>query len=172
MKNEVFMKKKLMVTLFVCFFLAISGLALAKKKQVVKVVGGTPITRYGLIIDASYDPKLDTFVPGYKILNVAIFNDSLNIIVMSPQKDEWWIKIKNQDKKYKVIGDLRSEDSAVWNKMPEHARSLVSYPLLLPIGARQIIDLFVPDNVRIEEFSELIVYIDSLGTTFEVLARQ
>jgi len=166
------MKRKIVIVLFVCFFLAISGLAHAKKKQVVRVVGGTPIPQYGIIIDAGYDSKLDTFVPGYKIINVAIFNDSLNIIVMDPEKDQWWIKIKNQDKRYKVIGDLRSEDSAVWNKMPEHARSLISYPLLLPIGARQIIDLFVPDNIRIEGFSELIMYIESLGTTFEVLARQ
>ncbi len=166
------MKKAALVSLIVCLALVAGGTALARKKQIVKSMGGTVIPRFGIIIDAGYDPGLDNFVPGYKMLNVAIMNNSFNIIEMSPQRDQWWIKTKNGDKKYRVIGDLRTEDAAAWNNLPDKARTLITYPLLLPIGARQVIDLFVPDKVPVEDFEQVIIYINSLDTTFEVLARQ
>lgn len=149
-----------------------AGSSDAAKKKVIKAVGGTPINEFAMVIDASYDPKLDNFVPGYKMLNVAIMNNSFRIIEMNPQKDQWWIKTKNSDKKFRVIGDLRNDAPSVWSKLPDRARSLISYPLLLPIGARQVIDLFVPDGVPIEDFSEVIIYIDSINATIDVLARQ
>lgn len=164
------MKKK--IVFVVCLILAVGGSADARKKRVIKVMGGMPIPGYSLIIDASYDPKLDDFVPGYKMLNVAIMNNSLSIIEMRPQKDQWWIRTKGGKKKYRVIGDLRSEDAAAWNGVSDRARNLISYPLLLPIGARQVVDLFVPEKVPVKDFDRLVVYIDSLGATFEVTARQ
>ena len=166
------MKKKIMISVLVCLCVAVAAPALAKKKRVVKVMGGTPIPGFNLIIDASYDPEFDTFAPGYRLINVAIMNNSFNIIEMSPDKDLWWIKTKKENKKYKVIADLRGEDAVTWNTLSEKARNLISYPLLLPIGARQVIDLFVPEDIPAAEFREIIIYINSMGTTFEVLARQ
>lgn len=166
------MKKRIFIAIVICIFAVVCNFADARKKQVVRAVGGTPIQGLSIVIDASYDPKLDMFAPGYKMLNVIIVNNSFNIIGMNPEKDQWWIKTKRQDKKYPVIGDLRSKDAATWNGLSEKARNLVSYPLLLPIGARQVFDLFVPAGVPVEEFQEVDIYIDSLGTTFEILARQ
>ena len=166
------MKNIKVILALVCIALVLGGSADARKKNVVKAVGGTIIPQFGIAIDASYDPKLNNFVPGYKMLNVAILNNSFNIIELNPEKDQWWIKAKAGDKKYRVIGNLRGEDSTTWNKIPEKSRSLISYPLLIPIGARQVIDIFAPKNVPLEDFRELIIYIDSIGTTFEVLARQ
>lgn len=163
--------KRIMCSVLVLSLLFVAG-AVHAKKTVVKAVGGTVIPSYGLVIDASYDPKLDTFVPGYKMLNVAIVNTSFNIVEMDPKKDMWWIKTKNGDKKFKLIGDLRGEDPQAWSKIPEKARNLISYPLLLPIGAQQAIALFVPENVPVADFNEIIIYINSFNTTFEVLARQ
>lgn len=164
--------KRNIIFAFICLSLIVCGSADGRKKRVIKAMGGATIGGYGLAIDASYDPKLDTFVPGYKMLNVAIINTSFDIIEMNPQKDQWWIKTKRGDKKYRLVGDLRSENAAVWNKLPDRARSLISYPLLLPIGARQVVDLFVPGDVPVEDFQELVVYINSLGTIFEIQARQ
>lgn len=156
----------------ICAASLLAAPAGAKKKQVIRAMGGTIIPGYSMAIDASYDSRLDTMVPGYKMLNVAMMNNSFRIIEMNPQRDQWWIKTKNATKKYKVIGDLRGEDSTAWNGIPENARALISYPLLLPIGARQVVDLFVPDKVPIGDFQELDVYIDSMGVTFEIMARQ
>jgi len=166
------MKKRILIAVLVCAFAIAGSSADAKKNRVVKAIGGTPIPGLSLIIDASYDPKLDTFAPGYKMLNVAIMNNSFDIIEMDPKKDEWWIKTKDKRKKYRVIGNLRGEDPVAWNLLPDRARNMITYPLLLPIGARQVIDLFVPENVPVEEFQELVVRINSLGTTFEITARQ
>lgn len=166
------MRKRTSIVILVLLIAAFSNFAEAAKKQVIKAPGGTTISGYGLVIDASYDPKLDNFIPGYKMLNVAIVNNSLSIIAMNPKKDEWWIKTKNDNKKYRAIGDLRSEDAIAWNSLSDRARNLVGYPLLLAIGARQVIDLFVPDKVPIEDFSVLIVNIESMSAQFEILARQ
>lgn len=164
--------KKTACALIICFAVLATGSVDAKKKTIVKAIGGTIIPGFGLVIDASYDPKLDTFAPGYRMLNVAIVNTSFNIVAMDPQRDGWWIKTKDEKKKYKLVGDLRSEDPEVWRNLPDKAKNLISYPLLLPIGAQQAIDLFVPKNVPVEDFREIIVYINSLDATFEVLARE
>lgn len=164
--------KRILVAVLVIAFIAASGAAYAKKKRVINTVGGALIPGLGLAIDASYEPKLDNFAAGYKVLNVAIINNSFNIIEMSPQRDGWWIKTKAGDKKYKLVSDLRSEDPNAWRNLPDRAKNLITYPLLLPIGARQVIDLFVPANVPVEDFDKVIVFINSLNTTIEVLARQ
>lgn len=166
------MKKRIVVSLAVCLILLAGGLSEATKKQVVKAVGGTIIPSSGLSIDASYDPEFDNFVPGYKMLNVAIINDSFNIVEMRPEKDQWWITTKKGDKKFRVIANLRGEDPSAWNALSDKARNLVAYPLLLAIGARQVVDVFVPDKIPIEDFKDVVIYIDSLNTTFDVTARQ
>ena len=162
--------KKIIIA-FIGVILLISQTAEARKKPI-EVVGGTIIPGYGLAIDASYDKRLDDFVPGYKVLNVAIVNQSFNIVEMNPSKDKWWIQGTSKRKKYRLITDLRSEDPEAWHKVPMRARGLIGYPLVLPIGARQVIDLFVPDDVPVENFNKIIVKINSLGVTFKILSRQ
>lgn len=163
--------KKIILGL-VCIALLLSFTADAKRKKAIEVIGGTPIPGVGLAIDASYDKRLDNFVPGYKVISVAIVNASFNIIGLNPQKDKWWIKLKSKKKKYPVIADLRREDPQAWHQIPVRARGLIGYPLALPIGARQVIDLFVSSELDVEEFSKLIIEIHSLGVTFNILPRE
>jgi hypothetical protein len=144
----------------------------AKKSKVIEVYGGMVIPGVGLAIDASYDQRLDNFVPGYKVLNVAIVNSSFEIIAMDPARDKWLIEIKGDKRKYEAITDLRNEDPQAWNQIPMRARGIIGYPLALPIGARQVIDLFVPESVKLEQFNKLIVKINSLGVTFKINPRQ
>lgn len=165
------MKIKFIVGM-ICLVLCVSPHVSAKKKNMIEVFGGAMIPGLGLAIDASYDNRLDSFVPGYKVLSVAIVNNSLNIIRLDPRRDKWWVQVKNFKKKYQVVSDLRGDDAAAWQNVPERARGLISYPLALAIGARQVIDLFVPDNVPLEEFNELIIYLSSLDTTIKVIPRQ
>lgn len=166
------MKTKSLVLAGICCVLILVSQAEARKSKTVDVYGGTVIPGVGLAIDASYDPRLDNFVPGYKVLNVAIVNTSFDIIAMDPGRDKWYIEVKGDKIKHEAITDLRSENPEAWQQIPMRARGIMSYPLALPIGGRQVIDLFVPESVRLEEFNKLIVKINALGVTFKITPRQ
>lgn len=142
------------------------------KKKVIRVSGGANIMLLGLSMDAGYDPRLDNFAPGYKVINVAMINHSLSIIYLDPEHDRWAIKLKGRRRRQEVIHDLRQQDPKAWAAIPEKARNLVGYPLVLPVGARQVIDLFVPELIDVECFTELDVYLKSLNTKFEILVSQ
>jgi hypothetical protein len=143
----------------------------SKRPTTLRVPGGANIPSVGLAIDASYDPRLDDLVPGYKVVNVALFNQSFNIIVLDPSMDKWWVNFPDGRKK-KVLFDLRSQAPEVWSKLPEKAKSLIAYPLYLPVGARQVIDLFVPDKYNAAAFNAVILKLRSLPVTLEILASQ
>ena len=144
----------------------------AKKGGVIRIAGGTSVPELGLVIDASHDKRLDRLVPGYKIINVAIVNESLNIISLDPEKDLWTIKLAGEGRSFPAIHDLRSKDPKAWTQIPEKVRELVAYPLVLPIGGRESVDLFLPNAVDVERFNELSVYLKSIDTKIEVLVRQ
>jgi hypothetical protein len=165
------MKKTMAFCVMVILFVACSD-AHAKKKQVYKVPGGVPIAQLNLAIDASYDSRLDDFVPGYKVINVAMVNSGFRIIYLDPEKDRWAIKLAGRHKSINVIHDLRSKDPEAWHNIPDKAKGLVSYPLVLPIGAREVVDIFVPDTVDVTKFNELDVFLKSLDAKFEINVRQ
>lgn len=142
----------------------------AKKRDVVRIPGGASIPKYGLAIDASYDPRFDTLVPGYKVVQVAIVNNSFNIISMDPAKDRWDVHTAEGRKHYKAIADLRGDDFHAWQALPDEARKLIVYPLLLPIGARQVVDLFVPDDTPLDSLTQVDIDIKSLDVKFQVIA--
>ena len=144
----------------------------ASRKRVLRVSGGASIIPLGLTMDASYDPRLDNLAAGYKVINVAMVNQSLSIIYLDPERDWWAIKLKGRRRHQKVIHDLRRQDPKAWATIPEKARHLVGYPLALPVGARQVIDLFVPGPIDVESFNELHVYFRSLNTKLEVMVSQ
>lgn len=149
-----------------------SSTSLAKAKNVITAAGGALIPSLGLVIDASYDPRLDGFVPGYRVINVAVINESLNIIYLDPARDKWWIKLKGRRRPIRVIHDLRSYDPKAWASIPERARGLVSYPLILPVGARHVVDIFVTDDIDAANFTELKIFLKSLDVRFDILSRQ
>lgn len=163
------MKKIVILFCLVCSVSCATGGAHSSKK-VEKIQGGTAIGDMGIIIDSSYDASLNREFPGYKILSVAILNASYNIIPMDPSRDTWSVKIGN--KVYKAIHDLRKADPELWNSLSESKRNLLSYPLALPIGASFVIDIFVPQDVPLEKYTDVIVYLSSLGKKVEVSARQ
>lgn len=148
------------------------NLADARKKNVIRAPGGINIPQPGLLIDASYDPRLDSFLSGYKIINAVLSNQSFDIVALDPESDKWSIKLVGEKREIRVISDLRSEDPKAWGMLPEKVKTMIAYPLALPIGGSEVIDLFVPASVDVEKFNELIIYIRSLDTKFEILVRQ
>jgi hypothetical protein len=144
----------------------------AGKKRTLRVPGGTNIAPVGLVIDASYDDRFDDFVPGYKVINVAVINQSFDIVYLDPERDVWKLKFAGHGKSLRAIHDLRRADPVAWSAMPQKAKDIMGYPLFIPVGARQVIDIFVPDTVDAAKFTELDVYLKSLNTTLEVISRQ
>ena len=110
------------VAIIICFFLVSPSYA-GKKRNVIRVPGGTSVPELGLVIDASYDKRLDSLVPGYKVITVALVNESLNVIPLDPEKDAWSIKLAGDSRAYQVIHDLRSKDPKAWSEVPEKAKA-------------------------------------------------
>jgi hypothetical protein len=165
-------KKVVLALMCVVLLAACVHSSAAGKKKVLRVPGGANIPPLGLSVDASYDPRLDHLAAGYKVINVAMVNQSLNIVYLNPEHDKWSIKLKGKRRSQKALHDLRQQDPKAWATIPEKARGLVGYPLALPVGARQVIDLFVPESIDVERFNELHVYLKSLNTRLEVMVSQ
>jgi len=163
------MKRILLAVVFI-LSVTFSSQSFCAKMNKVQVNGGVPVPGYGLVIDASYDPRLDNLVPGYKLINVVIANSSFNIISLDPQKDKWSIKVDGKSSSIKALHNLRSQDPKAWSALPPRAKDVVGYPLMLPIGARDVIDLFVPDNLDLEKFTTVEIFLKSMNTKFEVMA--
>ena len=147
------------------------GGAGSSAKGAVHVQGGTNIEGYGFALDASYDPRLDQLIPGYRIVNVALINNSFNILFLNPEKDRWSIRA-GKGRRHDAIIDLRRADPEVWATLPERVQKLMAYPLAVPIGARLVLDLIVHGEAPLEQLTEVSGTIDSLRQTFVVSVRE
>ncbi|HPW44813.1 MAG TPA: hypothetical protein PKU96_00375 [bacterium] len=164
------MKRILMMVAVFILSVTFYSHAFCAKINKVQVNGGVPIQGYGLVIDASYDPRLDNLVPGYKLINVVIANSSFNIIGLDPQRDKWSIKVDGKSSPIKALHNLRGQDPKAWSALPPRVKDVIGYPLLLPIGARDVIDLFVPETLDLEKFTTVEIFLKSMNTKFEVMA--
>jgi len=165
------MKKTCLYVILFLIIVSIPHSVFAKKKKVIDAVAGAVIAGYGIIIDGSYDSTLDNVVPGYKMINVVVVNQSFNIIYFDPRKDKWSVNFL-KDKKVRAIYNMRREDPKTWSKLPVGIKNRIGYPLVLPIGAREVIDIFVPSKYNLNDFNEFNIYLKSLNTEFRVMATQ
>lgn len=163
--------KKLIGLMLVAAIVAVASQTHARPKKPIRVMAGTSIPKYALGVDVSYDPRFDSLVPGYKVLQVALVNNSFNMIPLDAKKDKWVVRTSEGKKKYRAIADLRGGDPRAWNAVPEGARKKMGYPLMLPIGARQVIDLFVPESTPLDTFTAVDINIKSMDMRLEVMAR-
>jgi hypothetical protein len=169
--QEVTVKRVLTLAALVAAALFLAPSALAKQ-QVIRAPGGTPLGATGITVDASYDSRLDNLVPGYKVIDVALINQSFQIFYLNPEGDKWKIKLGGDGKLVTAIHDLRRDDPKAFSALPERMKVLLSYPLVLPVGAREVVDIFVPDTVDVSQFNELQVYLKSVNVRLEILVRQ
>jgi hypothetical protein len=163
--------RKLTGFLLIVAIVSVAIQANARPKKPMRVMAGTSIPKYALGVDVSYDPRFDTLVPGYKMIQVALVNNSFNMIPLDAKKDKWVVRTSDGKNKYRAVADLRGEDPRAWNAIPEGARQKMGYPLMLPIGARQVIDLFVPESTPLDTFTEVDIDIKSMDMRLEVMAR-
>lgn len=166
------MRKMFLASAFAAIILVAVAPELHAKKQTIRANGGTVMPSAGIIIDGSYDTRLDTLVPGYKVVSVILVNQSFNIVGLDPEGDKWYVKLSGRASAIPAINSLRQQDPKAWAQLPEGAKDIVGYPLVLPIGAREVFDLFIPDKYDLENFNEIHAYIKSMNTKFEILVTQ
>lgn len=146
----------------------------AKKKRksvgTIKVFLAEMIVPYAISIDAKHYTELDSFLPKYKILTIAITNRSLGTLELDPLKDVW----KIQDARghwYKATNSLQIKDPESWKKIPEKMQKLIAYPGTTPPGFTQTFDIFFPSKVDPNGFRALEYRSDSLKQKFLLIPQ-
>lgn len=119
------------------------------------VPSGTSSPAMNMGFEVSYDARLDNLVPGYKILTVAITNNSLEYLQMDSLADRWWVVDRNKSKQNAILM-LRNVNPTVWGKLPLRLRQMLEYPLLVRIADSATVDLLFPMTVHLSEFREVV----------------
>ena len=143
----------------------------AARKNVLRVNSGAAIQSMGVVIDASYDPRLDELAPGYKIVSVAIANQSVNIVEFDLEGDLWQVKLAGSKKLHKAVHNLRTTDPKAWQTLSPKVRELTAYPLVLPIGGSIVVDLFLPDTLDLDLLTEVSMGLKKLGGRIDIVVR-
>lgn len=142
----------------------------AKRPEPIVSPAGTQIPTLGLAFDVSYDGATDELIRGYRILNVGITNNSLQIVPLDPFADRWWVIDRNGHKHEALVG-LRRSDPDVWAALPVGLKKLIEYPLMVPIGSTQSVDLLFPARVNLREFHGVIFRSIGLDREIRIYAR-
>lgn len=140
------------------------------KAQTIVIPGGTVAPALGVGFDVHYDPNLDDIIPGYKILTVAYTNNSMNIIQTDSSEDRWIVE-NRRGKKIKAITNLRNKDPDTWAGLPKKLKVLIEYPLLIPIGSTQTVDLLFKNKENLSEFKSVLYEPGGGGRKFKILPR-
>lgn len=115
------------------------------------------ISKHGVILDANYDPRLDDLIPGYKILTVAVTNQSVDVMRLNPLKDKWEV-VDAMGKKRRAINSLRIKNPHVFSQLPSKVQQLIDYPVGISVGYSETVDLFFPDHVDLNAFRTISYY--------------
>lgn len=139
--------------------------------QDVYVPSGTTTPILSMGFEAVYDPRLDNLIPGYKIVTVAITNSSLEYLQLDLLADQWWVVDRNKSK-HKAILSLRDKNPDAWAKLAPRLRKIIEYPLMVRIADTATIDLLFPNNVRLNEFREVVFSIPSRQKVIHIVPRE
>ncbi|PIR17405.1 MAG: hypothetical protein COV46_04395 [Deltaproteobacteria bacterium CG11_big_fil_rev_8_21_14_0_20_49_13] len=152
-------------------FIFTASSALARKKSYMKVAGGTSVPSLGLGLDADYSSETDNIIPGFKILSVAIVNNSINIMQLDSRYDEWQL-VDIRGKKHDPIIDLRTVSPDTYLAIPEKLRQELEYPMMIQVGETKIVDLLFKDSVKLDGFRALKFFASSMGAGFEIFPQE
>ncbi len=127
------------------------------------------VPNWGIVIDANYDKKLDSVVPGYKILTVAVTNRYIEVIRLDPLHDRWTIE-DAWGRKQKAIVSLRISDPNAWGRIPQKIQDLMEYPAGVQMNYSQTFDLFFPNSVNLDRFRGISFYSSALKQEFNAVS--
>lgn len=150
------------ITSFAC----VSARSSSSPKNVTQV--GQQLHKKGLTIDAYYDQRLDGLVPGYKVITVALTNQSFNVVKLNPLRDRWEIEDVS-GRTLRAINSIRIKDPDSFNRLPAKIRQLVSYPNGVSMGYTETFDLFFPESVDLAGFRSINFYNSTLKEKWEMV---
>ncbi len=127
------------------------------------------VPNWGIVIDANYDKKLDSVVPGYKILTVAVTNRYIEVIRLDPIHDRWMVE-DAWGRKQRAVVSLRISDPAAWGRIPQRIQDLMEYPAGVQMNYSQTFDLFFPDSVSLDRFRGISFYSAALKQEFNAVS--
>ena len=127
------------------------------------------VQKNGILIDATYDSRLDNLIPGYKIVTVALTNQSYDILKLNPLKDRWEV-IDSAGKPRKAINSVRVHDPQTFSQLPDRVQMLIDYPVGVNIGYSETIDLFFPTHVDLRNFRTVSFYSSERDEKFDAMA--
>lgn len=127
-------------------------------------------SKNGIVIDATYDPRLDNLIPGYKILTIALTNNSADVLKLNPIKDRWEIT-DAAGKNRRAINSMRVHNPSLFGRLPSKMQNLVDYPIGISVGYSETIDVFFPLNTDLRNFRNISFYNAAIDQKFDAMAN-
>lgn len=153
-----------------CLIFSLNAYAKKQRNAEFKTMAGANIPSAGMALDVSYDAATDGIIPGYKLVNVAITNNSIDIIQLDKEGDKWTV-VDLKGGKHKAVIDLRKSDPESFSKLPAKLRGLIEYPILIQVGETKVFDLLVKDSVRLDTFRSAKFESSTMQKNFEIVAQ-
>lgn len=166
-------------TILLSFTFLISDLSFAykgrrssKKKSddVIRSESGLNIPDWGIAIDSSYDPRLTDLIPGYHIVNIVLTNRRDSPIYLNAAKDKW-IVVDSLGKKHSAENHVKEIDKTLWEKMPAELKKKLDYPHVIKPGNYTTIDVFLPKDVDLFNFREVVWKSEHFDKEFNVFTN-
>ena len=162
MKTKLFFSTAPFVLVFLMWAFSVQAISPQKrnlhgpqplKKNAAPVVSeaGFKIPEWGITIDASYDSRLDDFIPGYKIVHVVLSNNRQDTIVLNPAKDHWVIT-DDIGKKHTAYNHIKFFDKKLWQRLRPELKQKLDYPTMIKPGNLTTLDLFFPKELDLFQF--------------------
>jgi hypothetical protein len=129
--------------------------AKGNKTGVVRSETGLNIPKWGLAIDAIFDPRLDDIIPGYHIINLVVTNRRAEPIVLNAKLDKW-IVIDHIGKKHTAQNHVKFFNRKLWPLLPDKLKQMLDYPHQIGAGKSVSIDVFMSKSVDLFNFKEVI----------------
>lgn len=129
---------------------------------------GLKIPKWGIVIDAYYMPKLDSMIPGYRVLNILIQNNNPEDILLHPKHDKWVIT-DHLGEQHKALNHIKYFNAKLWDKMSPRAKNLLDYPHKIHPGEVVTIDVYFKDNVELRNFREIAWHSDFFDKEFNIM---
>jgi hypothetical protein len=162
------MKHKVLIFILI---LLLPVLAFGKKEEKLRVPAGSNVPSLGIALDASYDPLTDEIVQGYKILSIALTNNSINIMQLDKANDRWFV-VDVKGKKHKAVTDIKNVDPNLFLSLQPKLRQLLEYPIMIQVGETAVIDLLFKKNVELEGFKLVGFSNDVSKMEFEIISQE
>lgn len=126
---------------------------------------GRIMSSHGIAVDAEYDARLDSIIPGYKLLPVTVRNLSLYPVSMDDKLDRWII-VGEKGQHIQAINTLRNANPIQWRELPQRIRRIIDYPEIIPINYTVTFDLLLPEKSNVEYFKQIHYYNATWGQQF------